>query len=125
MVATTGKPGLIKPSQVRRGQVIFALSNPDPEITPSAAREAGAAFAADGRTVNNALAFPGLFRGALSVRSSAITVEMMLAAAVTLASCAPEGDVTPNPLDPAVHEAVWSSVAAKATEQGLAGKAIL
>jgi malate dehydrogenase (oxaloacetate-decarboxylating) len=125
VVATTGKPGLIKASQVRRGQVIFALSNPEPEIAPNEALEAGAAFAADGRTVNNALAFPGLFRGALSVRSSAITVEMLVAAAEALAACAAKGDVTPNPLDPGVHEAVWKAVAAKATELGLAGKAVL
>ncbi len=125
VVATTGKPGLIMPSQIRRGQVIFALSNPEPEITPAAALEAGAAFAADGRTVNNALAFPGLFRGALSVRSASITTEMLIAAAETLAACATNGDVTPNPLDPAVHEAVWKSVAAKATQLGLAGTAKL
>jgi malate dehydrogenase (oxaloacetate-decarboxylating) len=125
VVATTGKPGLIARDRVRRGQVIFALSNPEPEICPSDALGAGAAFAADGRTVNNALAFPGLFRGALSVRSSAITVEMLIAAAETLAACTPEGDVTPNPLDPAVHEAVWKAVAAKATELGLAGTAKL
>lgn len=125
VVATTGKPGLIKKEQVRKGQVIFALSNPDPEISPSDAIEAGAAFAADGRTVNNALAFPGIFRGALSVRSSAITVEMMISAAEALAACTKEGDVTPNPLDPKVHEAVWTSVAKKATELDLAGKAEL
>jgi malate dehydrogenase (oxaloacetate-decarboxylating) len=125
VVATTGKPGLIKAAQVRRGQVIFALSNPEPEIDASVALEAGAAFAADGRTVNNALAFPGLFRGALAVRSSAITVEMLIAAAETLATCAAPGQVTPDPLDPAVHEAVWKAVAARATELGLAGKAVL
>ena len=125
VVATTGKPGLIRKDQVRKGQVIFALSNPDPEISPSDAIEAGAAFAADGRTVNNALAFPGIFRGAMSVRSSAITVEMLIAAAEALAECTREGDVTPNPLDPAVHETVWTAVARKATELGLAGKAEL
>src|SRR6185369_15050970 len=65
VVATTGKPGLVKPEMVRQGQIILALSNPDPEIQPELALAAGARFAADGKTINNALAFPGLFRGAL------------------------------------------------------------
>ena len=125
VVATTGRPGLIAKEKVRKGQVIFALSNPEPEIAPDVAIAAGAAFAADGRTVNNALAYPGLFRGALSVRSSSITREMMIAAAEALASCAMGHDVTPNPLDLSVHERVWKAVAAKAVEQGLAGRATL
>ena len=125
VVATTGRPGLIAKEKVRTGQVIFALSNPEPEIAPDVAIAAGAAFAADGRTVNNALAYPGLFRGALSVRSSSISHEMMIAAAEALASCATGHDVTPNPLDLSVHERVWKAVAAKAVEQGLAGRATL
>ena len=123
VVAATGRPGLIPPERVRPGQVIFALSNPDPEIAPSVALAAGAAFAADGRTVNNALAFPGLFRAALTVRSRSITVEMLICAAEALADHAKPGDVTPNPLDPAVHEAVWTAVAARARALGLAGTA--
>lgn len=63
VIATTGCPGLIKPEMVRKGQIILALSNPDPEIRPELAMAAGAAFAADGKSVNNALAFPGIFRG--------------------------------------------------------------
>jgi malate dehydrogenase (oxaloacetate-decarboxylating) len=51
--------------------VIFALSNPDPEIDPDVAIAAGAAYAGDGRSINNALAFPGIFKGALDVRASA------------------------------------------------------
>lgn len=125
IVSTTGKPGLIRPEQVRKGQVIFALSNPEPEISPQDALAAGALFAADGRTVNNALAFPGLFRGALSVRSSAITVEMLIAAAEALAACTKGTEVTPDPLDPKVHEAVWTRVAETARSLGLAGKAQL
>lgn len=62
IVATTGVPGLIKPAFVRSGQVILALSNPKPEIEPEAALQAGAAYAADGRSVNNVLGFPGIFR---------------------------------------------------------------
>lgn len=65
VVATTGVPGLIKPAYVRTGQVILALSNPKPEIEPEAALQAGAAYAADGRSVNNVLGFPGIFRGVL------------------------------------------------------------
>ncbi len=66
VIATTGVKGLIRPQWVRKGQVILALSNPDPEIEPLVAREQGAAFAADGKGINNVLAFPGLFKeGAL------------------------------------------------------------
>ena len=125
VIATTGRPGLIRAEKIRKGQIIFALSNPDPEISPDDALAAGAAFAADGRTVNNALAFPGLFRGALSVRSRAITVEMLVAAAEALAECANGTDVTPNPLDLTVHEAVWTRVAEKAKALGLANTAKL
>jgi len=54
---------------VRAGQVILALSNPDAEIKPQQAMEAGASFAADGKSINNALAFPGIFRGALDAQA--------------------------------------------------------
>lgn len=63
IVATTGVAGLIKPELVRKGQIILALSNPNAEIAPEDALAAGAAFAADGRLVNNILGFPGIFRG--------------------------------------------------------------
>ena len=114
VVLTTGKPGLLEPSMIRPRQVIFALSNPDPEITPERARQAGAAFAADGQSVNNALAFPGLFRGALEVRSRAITHEMMIAAAGAIAGHAVRGEVVPSPLMPEVHRAVTRAVADRA-----------
>ena len=58
VVATTGVPGLIEPEMVREGQVILALTNPHPEIEPDIALGAGAAFAADGRSVNNVLGIP-------------------------------------------------------------------
>ncbi len=119
VVATTGRPGLIRPDMVRRGQVIFALSNPDPEIAPDEALRAGAAFAGDGRSINNALAFPGLFRGALEVRAKAITHEMRLAAAEAIAALAEPGALVPDPLDTRVHAAVRDAVAAKARAQGL------
>ena len=65
VIATTGVPNLIKPEMVRKGQIIFALSNPNAEIDPDVALEHGAAFAADGKSVNNVLGFPGIFRGAV------------------------------------------------------------
>lgn len=66
VIATTGVPGLIKPAFVRSGQVILALSNPKPEIEPEAALQAGAAYAADGRSVNNVLGFPGILEERLT-----------------------------------------------------------
>ena len=72
VIATTGVKGLIRPAWVRKGQVILALSNPDPEIEPLVAREQGAAFAADGKGINNVLAFPGLFKGALEARARSL-----------------------------------------------------
>lgn len=119
VVATTGRPGLIRPEMVREGQVIFALSNPDAEIDPDVALAAGAAYAGDGRSINNALAFPGIFRGALQARAKRITAEMRLAAAEAIAAHAAPGELVPNPLDPKVHAAVRDAVAAKARAQGL------
>jgi malate dehydrogenase (oxaloacetate-decarboxylating) len=119
VVLTTGKPGLVQPSMIRKGQVIFALSNPMPEINPVLARSAGAAFAADGQSVNNALAYPGIFKGALEVRSRSITPEMMIAAAEAIADHAVRGEVVPSPLLPEVHRAVTRAVAERARSQGL------
>jgi malate dehydrogenase (oxaloacetate-decarboxylating) len=125
VVAATGRPGLVAPEQIRKGQVIFSLSNPQPEIDTARALAAGAAFASDGRSINNALAFPGLFRGALSARSKSITREMMVAAADVIAARAHDGEIVPSPLDRDVHVAVTAAVAAKAVEQGLGGTARL
>ena len=120
IVATTGQPGLIAPEQVRDGQVILALSNPDPEIAPSAAEQAGAAFAADGSMVNNVLGFPGIFRGALSAGAAQISTGMKLAAARAIASLTEESELVPDALDPAVHAEVASAVADAARAEGLA-----
>jgi len=125
VVATTGKPGLIRPEMVRKGQVIFALSNPRAEITPAEAREAGAAFAGDGRSINNALSFPGIFRGVLQTRSREITPAMLTAAAEAIAAAAEPGEVVPSPLNPAVHDEVTRVVAAEVMRAGLAGTAKL
>ncbi|MBT8135369.1 MAG: NADP-dependent malic enzyme [Gammaproteobacteria bacterium] len=114
VVATTGVKGLIRREMVRPGQVILALSNPDPEIEPMAAMNAGAAFAADGKGINNVLGFPGLFRGALDARAKCFTDAMLIAAARTLANLAGEHDLVPDPLNRRVHDAVAAAVAAVA-----------
>ena len=114
VIATTGVRGLIKPEMVRPGQVILALSNPDPEIEPVVALERGAAFAADGKGINNVLGFPGLFRGALDARAPKFTDAMLIAAARTIAHLAGEGDVVPDALDKSVHARVAQAVKAAA-----------
>ncbi len=119
VIATTGVPGLIKPQMVRKGQVILALSNPNPEIAPESALEAGAAFAADGKSVNNALGFPGLFRGALNVRATRINNKMKIAAAKAIAGCAEEGELVPSILHPDVHRKVTEAVERAALESGV------
>jgi malate dehydrogenase (oxaloacetate-decarboxylating) len=90
--------------------LVFPLSNPVGEITVREALEAGAAVAADGRTINNALAYPGLFRGALNVKAKDITMDMQLAAARTLAEIAPEGLLLPDILDKETHSRVIKAV---------------
>jgi malate dehydrogenase (oxaloacetate-decarboxylating) len=120
VVATTGQPGLIGPDLVRDGQVILALTNPVPEIEPRVAEAAGAAFAADGTSVNNVLGFPGIFRGALSVGASGISTGMKLAAARAIAGLTEASELVPDALDPAVHAKVAEAVAGAATAEGLA-----
>ncbi len=110
VIATTGVKGLIRPEWVRPGQVILALSNPDPEIEPLLARERGAAFAADGKGINNVLAFPGLFKGALEARARAFSDAMLMAAADTLAQLARGDELVPDPLDKEVHAKVTEAV---------------
>ena len=120
VVATTGAPNLIKPEMVRKGQIILALSNPNSEIDPDVAMEHGAAFAADGKSVNNVLGFPGIFRGAVDSNAPRITQEMLAAAAETIASMTPPGELVPSPLDKKVHRAVARTVAETAIKQGIA-----
>lgn len=110
VVATTGVKGLIKPEMVREGQLILALSNPDPEIEPRVALAHGAAFAADGKSINNVLGFPGLFRGALDAGVTDINDAMLFAAAETLALIAPENELVPDALNLEVHKAVAEAV---------------
>lgn len=110
VIATTGVKGLIDPSLVREGQIILALSNPYPEISPEDAIAAGAAYAADGRLVNNILGFPGIFRGALNANAKDITYPMLVAAAEALVECTRHGDLVPPPLDHNVHKIVAKAV---------------
>ena len=110
LIATTGVVGLIRPDMIRPRQLVLALSNPVPEITPAAALAAGAAFAADGRSVNNALAFPGLFKAALDVGASAITPAMKVAAAHAISALASPGELVPSPFHPRVHVDVIEAV---------------
>ena len=118
VVATSGKPGLITAELVRPGQVILALSNPAPEIEPDAARDAGAAFAADGTSVNNVLGYPGIFRGALLAGARSINLEMKRAAAWALAGLTVESELIPEVLDPSVHETVAEAVRQAAIDSG-------
>ena len=120
VVATTGVPGLIKPEMVREGQVIMALTNPYPEIEPEDALAAGAAFAADGKSVNNVLGYPGIFRGALLSGATQINPEMKLAAASVIAELAAEAELVPDALDPNVHERVADAVREAAVGSGVA-----
>jgi len=114
VIACTGVKGLIHPEWVRKGQVILALSNPDPEIEPLAARARGAAFAADGKGINNVLAFPGLFKGALEARAACFSDAMLMAAAETIAAAAQADELVPAPLDNELHAKVASAVRAAA-----------
>ncbi len=120
VIATTGVAGLIRPEMVRAGQIILALSNPNAEIDPEIALARGAAFAADGQSVNNVLGFPGIFRGAVDAHAPRITHEMLVAAAETIAAMTLPGELVPSPLDKKVHRAVARAVAETAIRQGIA-----
>jgi malate dehydrogenase (oxaloacetate-decarboxylating) len=125
VVATSGKPGLIKPEMIRKGQVIFALTNPVPEIEPEAALAAGAGFAADGTSVNNVLGYPGIFRGALLAGAREINVEMKRAAAWALAGLTVESELIPEVLDLHVHETVAEAVRQAAVDSGVCDPALI
>ncbi|MCK4308171.1 NAD-dependent malic enzyme [candidate division WOR-3 bacterium] len=106
-------PNLLTSRMVRtmsKSAVIFALANPIPEIWPHKALKAGAALAFDGRSINNALAFPGIFRGALDARAKRITDKMKITAARSLAESAKEEEIVPHILDLNVHKKVAEAV---------------
>jgi malate dehydrogenase (oxaloacetate-decarboxylating) len=91
--------------------IVFALANPVSEITVEDAREAGAAIALDGRAMNNALAYPGLFRGALDARATRFTTSMRLAASHAVATAARGEELLPDMFDLAMHASVAHAVA--------------
>ncbi len=109
---------------------IFAMANPNPEIMPDDARDAGAKVIGTGRSdfpnqINNVLAFPGIFRGALDVRATHINEDMKVAAVHAIAELVAEDElnadyVIPAPFDPRVAPAVAASVAKAAMETGVA-----
>lgn len=110
--------------------IIFAMANPVPEIMPDEAKAAGVRIMGTGRSdfpnqINNVLAFPGIFRGALDVRASDINDEMKIAAAEAIASVIPESELTPDYIipdsfNPHVKDAVAEAVKAAARKTGVA-----
>jgi malate dehydrogenase (oxaloacetate-decarboxylating) len=123
VIATSGRPGLITPDMIRPGQVILALTNPVPEIDPEAALAAGAAFAADGTSINNVLGYPGIFAGALRAGATRINTDMKRAAAWALAGLTLESELVPEVLDPEVHAKVADAVRQAALDSGAADPA--
>ena len=120
VIATTGRSGLIEPGMVRKGQIIFALSNPYPEITPEDAISAGASLAADGKTINNLLGYPGIWRGTLDTKAREINFEMYCAASLAIAGATGEEELIPHAIDHKVHLAVSHAVARAAMTSGVA-----
>ena len=115
IIATTGVRGLIKPEWVRKGQIIFALSNPGRGDRTDRGAGARRVFAADGKSINNVSGFPGLFKGALEAGATRFTDEMLMAAAQALARLAGADELLPDPLDLETHRAVTAAVRAAAT----------
>ena len=126
-------PGCVTPEMVKSmadNAIVMAMANPVPEIMPDLALEAGAAVVCTGRSdfpnqVNNVLAFPGIFRGALDVRASDINEAMKVAAANALADLISEDELTadyilPKAFDPRVKDAVAAAVAQAARDSGVA-----
>ncbi|HVG94200.1 MAG TPA: malic enzyme-like NAD(P)-binding protein [Planctomycetota bacterium] len=103
VVAATGRAGLIHKDYVKKGQVVFALTNPRPEIRPALALAAGAALASEGAAINNVLAYPGLMKGAIDAHAVRFTPEMKIAAARALAQHASADDLLPSPFLPGLH----------------------
>ena len=126
-------PGCVTPEMVHsmnKDAILFPMANPVPEILPELAKEAGAAVIGTGRSdfpnqINNVLAFPGIFRGALDVRARDINDEMKIAAARAIAGLIPADKLSadyiiPSALDPAVAPAVAAAVAQAACDSGVA-----
>lgn len=126
-------PGILTKDMVRnmaKDPIIFAMANPVPEIMPEDAKEAGVRVMGTGRSdfpnqINNVLAFPGIFRGALDVRARDINDEMKIAAAKAIASLVSDDElneeyIMPAPFDPRVGKTVATAVAKTARESGVA-----
>ncbi|HEY8837604.1 MAG TPA: NAD-dependent malic enzyme [Dehalococcoidia bacterium] len=122
VIATTGRAGLIRPDQVRAGQIILALSNPRPEITPEDAQAAGARIAESGAIINNLLCYPGLCRGILDSCARRASPALFLAASHALVALTPAGQLLPDSLDRTVHRSVARAVARAAMKTGIAGR---
>ncbi len=118
-------PGVVSQAMVRSmapGAIVFAMANPTPEIFPDEAKAAGAAVVGTGRSdfpnqVNNVIAFPGIFKGALQARAERITEPMKLAAAEALAALVSDEElaadfIMPDPFDPRAADAVAEAVRA-------------
>ena len=106
-------PNLVSQDMVRsmaKDAIVFAQANPVPEIRPADALAAGAALAADGRSINNALGFPGIFRGTLDAHAQRITRNMLVAAVDALADLAQHDHLVPDFMDRAVHRKVADAV---------------
>lgn len=126
-VANVLKPEMVK--KMKKEPIIFALANPTPEISPEVAQKTGAKIIATGRSdypnqINNVLAFPGVFRGALDVRARDINEEMKLAAAHAIANLIKndlkENNIVPEPFNPEVAPIVAAAVAKAAIDSGVA-----
>ena len=126
-------PGTVTEEMVKtmaKDPILFPMANPVPEIMPDLAMKAGAAVVGTGRSdfpnqINNVLAFPGIFRGALDVRARDINDAMNAAAAHAIANLIDERElradyIIPDPFDPRVKEAVSAAVAKVARETGVA-----
>ena len=126
-------PGIVTPEMVRsmaHDAIVFPMANPTPEIMPDLALAAGAQVVGTGRSdfpnqINNVLAFPGIFRGALDCRASCINEEMKVATSYALASLIPESELSetniiPSALDKRVARVVADAVIAAAKETGVA-----
>ena len=126
-------PNCVTPEMVKsmaENPILFPMANPTPEIMPELAKEAGAAVIGTGRSdypnqINNVLAFPGIFRGALDVRASDINDEMKIAAAKAIASFVTDDKLSaeyiiPSALDKSVAQAVAKAVAQAARNTGIA-----
>jgi malate dehydrogenase (oxaloacetate-decarboxylating) len=129
-VANIVTPSMI--SSMNPNPIVFALANPTPEIMPELAKEAGAFIVGTGRSdypnqINNLLAFPGIFRGALDAKATKITAEMKLSASYAIASIIKENELTvdyiiPSPFDKRVVKVVSTAVKKQAIKQGLIRK---